>query len=505
MVAVGGNALLERGEVPVAEIQEGHVAVAVAALARLAADNELVVTHGNGPQVGLLANESAADPDLPGPYPMDVLGAESQGMIGYFFLQALENALPGRNVVSLIGQTEVHADDPAFTDPTKFVGPVYTEAVADDLAARRGWQVREDGTVWRRVVPSPEPRAIVELAMIRVLVGDGAVVICSGGGGIPVVRGDDGRLRGAEAVIDKDLAAALLARELEADALLLLTDVDGVEAGFGTPDATLIRHTTVVELRAEILSRRLHGPQGGRRLPLRRGHGTPGHDRPDRGRRRAARGVPGHDRRVVTDHLVGPTAEAGAGSPRRRRPRDHGVPAGELGLAAAARRAPGDVVDALDGDPTGLTAAEAGVRQKQWGHNVLPTHPVRAGAVLLRQIRNPILILLLGAALVSGLTGGGTNAVIIAAIVVLSGGLGFVNEMAAAICDETGCIDCRFAVDIDGPLVVWVVGQWESATALEARVASPHCAAFSEVILRAVDGTVEFTRFELSSAGPLFA
>jgi len=250
VVAVGGNALLERGEAPVAEIQEGHVAVAVAALARLASDNELVVTHGNGPQVGLLANESAADPDLPGPYPMDVLGAESQGMIGYFLLQALENALPGRSVVSLICQTEVNADDPAFTDPTKFVGPVYAESVAADLAARRGWQIRQDGTAWRRVVPSPEPRVIVELAMIRLAVDDRAVVICAGGGGIPVVRGDDGRLRGSEAVIDKDLAAALVARELGADALLLLTDVDGVVAGFGTPEATLIRRTTAAELRA---------------------------------------------------------------------------------------------------------------------------------------------------------------------------------------------------------------------------------------------------------------
>ncbi len=250
VVAVGGNALLERGEVPVAEIQEGHVAVAVAALARLASDNELVVTHGNGPQVGLLANESAVDPDLPGPYPLDVLGAESQGMIGYFFLQALENALPGRHVVSLIGQTEVDADDPAFADPTKFVGPVYTRSVAAGLAAERGWQIRQDGRAWRRVVPSPEPRVIVELAVIRVLVGDGAVVICSGGGGIPVVRGNDGTLHGAEAVVDKDLAAALLARELDADALLLLTDVDGVEVGFGTPQATPIRHTTAAELRA---------------------------------------------------------------------------------------------------------------------------------------------------------------------------------------------------------------------------------------------------------------
>jgi len=250
VVAVGGNALLERGEVPLAQIQEGHVAVAVAAIARLAADNELVVTHGNGPQVGLLANESALDPDLPGPYPMDVLGAESQGMIGYFFLQALENALPGRNVVSLVCQTEVAADDPAFGDPTKFVGPVYTREVAEDLARRRGWRIRQDGTSWRRVVPSPEPLAMVELAMIRVLVGDCAIVVCAGGGGIPVVRGEDGLLRGAEAVIDKDLGAALLARDLDADALLILTDVNGVETGFGTPEAEPIRRTTASAMRA---------------------------------------------------------------------------------------------------------------------------------------------------------------------------------------------------------------------------------------------------------------
>ena len=261
MAAVGGNALLERGEVPLAQIQEGHVAVAVAALARLASDNELVITHGNGPQVGLLANESALDPDLPGPYPLDVLGAESQGMIGYFFLQALENALPGRNIASLICQTEVAADDPAFVDPAKFVGPVYTQEVAEDLAARRGWQVRRDGNSWRRVVPSPEPLAMVELGMIRMLLGDSAIVICAGGGGIPVIRDAGGRLRGAEAVIDKDLGAALLARELGADALLLLTDVDGVEEGFGTPDAALLGRVTVAGMRARTFPRGSMGPK----------------------------------------------------------------------------------------------------------------------------------------------------------------------------------------------------------------------------------------------------
>lgn len=261
VVAVGGNALLERGEVPLAQIQEGHVGVAVAALARLATDNELVVTHGNGPQVGLLANESALDPDLPGPYPLDVLGAESQGMIGYFFLQALENALPGRSVVSLVCQTEVAADDPAFDDPTKFVGPAYTREVADDLAARRSWQVRQDGDAWRRVVASPEPVTMVELGMIQVIVADGAIVICAGGGGIPVIRGGDGKLRGAEAVIDKDLGAALLARELAADALMILTDVAGVEIGFGTTESKVVGRTSTTALRAQHFPAGSMGPK----------------------------------------------------------------------------------------------------------------------------------------------------------------------------------------------------------------------------------------------------
>jgi carbamate kinase len=250
VVAVGGNALLERGEVPLAEIQETHVRVAVDALAPLAAHHDLVITHGNGPQVGLLANESALDPALPGPYPLDVLGAQTQGMIGYFFLQAFENALPNRRIVSLIGQTQVRADDPAFGLPTKFVGPGYTAVEGHKLARERGWHIRPDGAAWRRVVASPEPVAIVELPTIRMLVDAGALVICAGGGGIPVIRGSDGRLRGTDAVIDKDLSAALLARQLEADALLILTDVANVETGFGTPSAHPIGSTTPEKLRA---------------------------------------------------------------------------------------------------------------------------------------------------------------------------------------------------------------------------------------------------------------
>jgi carbamate kinase len=261
VVAVGGNALLERGEVPVAEIQEKHVEGAVASLVPLAREHQMVVTHGNGPQVGLLANESAADPALPHPYPLDVLGAQTQGMIGYFLLKAFENALPGRQVVSLIGQTEVASNDPAFEHPTKFVGPQYGEEDGRRVAALRGWQIGLDGTSWRRVVASPEPLALIELPTVRALVGSGAIVICAGGGGIPVIRGDDGLLRGAEAVIDKDLTASLMARDLAADALLILTDVANVEVDFGTPTARPIGRTTPEALRADVFPPGSMGPK----------------------------------------------------------------------------------------------------------------------------------------------------------------------------------------------------------------------------------------------------
>ena len=240
VVVVGGNALLERGDVPTASVQERHVKAAVASLLPLARSHDLVITHGNGPQVGLLANESALDPVLPAPYPFDVLGAQTQGMIGYLFLQAFENALQGRMVVSLVCQTEVDGEDPAFGAPTKFVGPVYSRAEAERLASARGWQVRPDGESWRRVVPSPEPVAMLELATITTLLAGGAIVICAGGGGVPVVRAANGTIHGVEAVIDKDLSAALLARNLGADVLLILTDVPNVIAGYGTSDATPI-------------------------------------------------------------------------------------------------------------------------------------------------------------------------------------------------------------------------------------------------------------------------
>ena len=248
VVALGGNALLERGEPLVAEIQQEHVIAAVEALAPLAREHDLVITHGNGPQVGLLALESARDPDLPHPYPFDTLGAETQGMIGYLLLQALENALPGQQVVSLITQTLVADDDPAFGNPTKFVGPIYDEGEAQTKARRWGWQVRPDGNSWRRVVASPEPQEIIELPTIKVLLADGAVVICAGGGGIPVRRGPEGQLHGVEAVIDKDATAALLAQNLAAEALLLLTDVPAVELDYGTPNARSIDRISAREL-----------------------------------------------------------------------------------------------------------------------------------------------------------------------------------------------------------------------------------------------------------------
>lgn len=261
VIALGGNALLERGEAPDSDIQETHVTRAVTALAPLARDHDLIITHGNGPQVGMLAIESARDPALSHPYPFDVLVAQTQGMIGYWLVQALDGAVPGKSAAGLLCRTVVHADDPAFANPAKFVGPVYDEARARQLAAERGWTIRQDGPAWRRVVPSPEPAELVELAMIRLLAGSGAIVVCAGGGGIPVVRDGAGALRGVEAVVDKDLTAALLARAVTAEALILLTDVDAVEEGYGTPQARPIRRATPPELRARSFAAGSMGPK----------------------------------------------------------------------------------------------------------------------------------------------------------------------------------------------------------------------------------------------------
>ena len=260
VIALGGNALLRRGEPADAATQRENVVTAVQALAGLAAEHELVITHGNGPQVGLLALQGEAYPQV-APYPLDVLGAESEGMIGYLLDQELVNALGGRPVATLLTQVIVDAGDRAFEHPTKFIGPVYDRATAGRLAADRGWAVHADGSHWRRVVPSPEPRSIVELRTIRLLVEAGVLVVCVGGGGIPVVVDRDGRLRGVEAVIDKDRAAALLAFGLEADALLLLTDVEAIERGHGTPDAAPLARAAAAELRALRLPDGSMGPK----------------------------------------------------------------------------------------------------------------------------------------------------------------------------------------------------------------------------------------------------
>jgi carbamate kinase len=246
VVALGGNALLRRGEPAEAETQRRNVVAAAAALARLAEGNELVVTHGNGPQVGLLALEADAYHAVK-PYPLDVLGAESQGMIGYLIVQALR-AEAACSVVALLTEVVVDAEDPAFGRPTKPIGPVYTAAETLRVTTEHDWTMAPDGPHYRRVVPSPEPREIVEIDAVETLLGSGSVVVCAGGGGIPVVRLGR-RLRGVEAVIDKDLTAALLAEQVHADRLVILTDVPCIEREWGTPAASPIEHTSPAELR----------------------------------------------------------------------------------------------------------------------------------------------------------------------------------------------------------------------------------------------------------------
>ncbi len=239
VIALGGNALLRRGEPLEAELQQRNIERAVQAIAPLAREHELVITHGNGPQVGLLALQSAAYTDVK-QYPLDVLGAESEGMIGYMLEQAFANELEQRDVATLLTRIEVDENDPAFDCPTKPIGPVYDEAVAHDLAEQRGWSIAPDGDGYRRVVPSPRPRRIIEINTIRTLVNAGVLVVCAGGGGIPVIRVPSGDIVGIEAVIDKDHAAGLLARQLEADAFLMLTDVDAVYTDWNTPDQRAI-------------------------------------------------------------------------------------------------------------------------------------------------------------------------------------------------------------------------------------------------------------------------
>lgn len=239
--ALGGNALIHRGEPMTADNQRANARTAAIALADIAREGDLVVTHGNGPQVGLLALQSLAYTEVD-PYPLDVLGAESEGMIGYMIEQELDDALAGaKPCVTLLTQVLVDLDDPAFANPTKFIGPVYTHEQADRLAAARGWVVKQDGEYWRRVVPSPQPKEILDIKVVRLLLDNGVVTICAGGGGIPVTYARSGDLVGVEAVIDKDRVGAMLAEQVNADLYLILTDAAAVYEGYGTPDQRAMR------------------------------------------------------------------------------------------------------------------------------------------------------------------------------------------------------------------------------------------------------------------------
>jgi carbamate kinase len=252
LVALGGNALLKRGEPMTAEAQRANVQVAAASLAPIAREHELVISHGNGPQVGLLALQSAAYTEVEA-YPLDVLGAQTEGMIGYLIEQELGNLLPAdAPLATMLTMIEVSPEDPAFQDPTKFVGPIYSDEEAAALAAEKGWVVKRDGDHMRRVVASPIPQRIFELRPIRWLLDHGTVVICAGGGGIPTAwaPGRDRVLTGIEAVIDKDLASELLAREIDADLFIMATDVDAVYEAWGTAESRKLSEVSPAELRA---------------------------------------------------------------------------------------------------------------------------------------------------------------------------------------------------------------------------------------------------------------
>ncbi len=263
VVALGGNALLKRSDPMTAEAQRANVRIACKALAPLAEKYNVVIAHGNGPQVGLLALQAAAYTDAE-PYSLDVLGAQTQGMIAYMVEQELGNVLPfEKPLATVLTMVEVDANDPAFSDPTKFVGPCYSKTQADALAAAKSWAFKPDGESWRRVVASPKPKRIFEIAPIRWLMEKGTVVICAGGGGIPTVYLPDGSrtLVGIEAVIDKDLAGELLAENLDADVFVMATDADGVYTDWGTPEQELLGWVTPKELSAHEFAAGSMGPK----------------------------------------------------------------------------------------------------------------------------------------------------------------------------------------------------------------------------------------------------
>jgi len=262
VIALGGNALLRRDQALTAENQLENIRRAATQLARVASAHQLVLTHGNGPQVGLLALQGAAYTTIE-TYPLDVLGAETDGMIGYLLEQELANLLPAsRTITTLLTRVEVDANDPAFKHPSKPIGPVYTQEVADHISATKHWAIAPDGKGFRRVVASPLPVRVFGLDPIRWLLERGALVIAAGGGGIPVARSADGRtLHGVEAVIDKDLCSGLLARELEADVLVIATDVREVCLDWGTPEQRALHKVTPQELKRHSFQAGSMGPK----------------------------------------------------------------------------------------------------------------------------------------------------------------------------------------------------------------------------------------------------
>lgn len=248
VIALGGNALLQRGQPMTAENQRANIRVAAERIAAIVPGNEIVVAHGNGPQVGLLALQSAAYHDV-APYPLDVLGAQTEAMIGYVIEQELGNLLPeNQSLATLLTMIEVDRGDPAFAHPTKPIGPVYDRETAERLKAAGGWAIAPDGDAFRRVVASPKPKRIFEIRPILSLVEQGTIVICAGGGGIPTMYDENGDLRGVEAVIDKDLASALLAEQIEADLLVIATDVDGVYTNWGRENQRRLGRVTPDDL-----------------------------------------------------------------------------------------------------------------------------------------------------------------------------------------------------------------------------------------------------------------
>jgi carbamate kinase len=261
LVALGGNALLRRGEAMTAENQRKNVRVAAEALAPLGSEHQLIISHGNGPQVGLLALQSAAYEQV-APYPLDVLGAQTEGMIGYMIEQELGNILPFEQpFATILSMVEVDPEDPAFQNPTKPIGPVYTEEEARRLMEEEGWTMKPDGDGFRRVVASPMPKRIFQIRPVKWLLEKGCIVICAGGGGIPTMYAPGRKLQGVEAVVDKDRASALLARELEADLFIMATDADAVYLDWGRPTQRAIRRASPEALAEQGFAEGSMGPK----------------------------------------------------------------------------------------------------------------------------------------------------------------------------------------------------------------------------------------------------